>query len=51
MCEPSERSEKAVGTSGLWEVAWSEGAGLAGKLVQSPEHSVALTAQRAGCHW
>lgn len=51
--EPRERSEleKAVGAFVLWEVARSEGAGLAGKPVQSPEHSVVLTAQCAGCHW
>ena len=51
--EPRERSEleKAVGAFVLWEVARSEGAGLAGKPVQSPEHSVVLTAQCAECHW
>ena len=33
--EPHEKSEleKAVGAFGLWKVAWSKGAGLAGKPV------------------
>lgn len=51
--EPREKSEleKAVGAFGLWKVARSEGAGLAGKPVQSPEQIVVLTAQCTGCRW
>lgn len=40
-CERSEL-RKALGASGLWEVAWNEGARLDGKLVQTHGHGRCL---------
>ena len=40
-CERSEL-KKALGASGLWEVAWNEGARLDGKLVHTHGHGRCL---------